>query len=435
MATITILGAMKTSPADTLDLHAFLPPTPILLQEILHRSMTRMAMLPKSHPLHPHIKWIEKHNIRRHKSALHHLIHSLDIRPSELETINPHPTKPNTLPPMLTCILPTKEKAIEEYGKLTSKTKVFTDGSCIDGKVGAAAVLYVDDRQISTLHFHLGSAEEHTVFEAEVVGLILAAHLLNTSHEATFPAVILADNQAAIQAGEHPAARSGHYLCLHFRTTLRTLLAANKITRQDITVQWIAGHRDVEGNEDADREARRAALKANDTSPKTDLPKCLHKKLPIGASAVKQKNKAELMALWKRQWSKSKRYAHLMRIDPSAPCKRFMKAIGNLPKFKAGTMYQMRSGHIALNKHLHRINRSDTPLCLQCNSGMQETVHHMLFECPRYDRERHVLRNKLGRAAISTPCLLANRDGMRETWKFIEATGRLKPTSSEGPTT
>jgi len=60
MAAITILGAMKTSPANTLDLHAFLPPTPILLQEkILHRSMARMAMLPKSHLLHPHIKWIE----------------------------------------------------------------------------------------------------------------------------------------------------------------------------------------------------------------------------------------------------------------------------------------------------------------------------------------------------------------------------------------
>jgi len=336
---------------------------------------------------------------------------------------------------MLTCIAPSKEKAIEEYGKLTNKTKVFTDGSCIDRKVGAAAVLYVDDHQISTLRFHLGSAEEHTIFKAEVVGLILAAHLLTTSHEASFPAVILADNQAAIQAGEHPAARSGHYLCLHFRTILRTLLAANKITRQDVTVHWIAGHRDIEGNKDADREARCAALRESDASPKTDLPKCLHKKLPIGASAIKQKNKAELMEQWKHQWSKSKRCAHLTRIDPSAPSKRFMKAIGNLPKFKAGMMYQMRSGHIALNKHLHRINRSDTPLCLQCNQGTQETVHHMLFECTRYDRERHVLRNKLGRDAISTPCLLANKDGMRETLRFIEATGRLKTTSGEGPTT
>jgi len=350
-----------------------------------------------------------------------------------METINPHPTKPNTLPSMLTHIAPTKEKAIEEYGKLTNKIKVFTDRSCTNGQVGAAVVLYIDDRQVSALRFHLGPAEEHTVFKAEVVGLILAAHLLITSHKVTFPAVILIDNQAAIQASEHPTAKSGHYLCLHFRTLLRKVLNENKTTRQDVMVQWIAGHRDIKGNKDADREAKHAALNGNDASPKTDLPKFLHKKLPISTSAVKQKNKTELMALWKRQWTKSKRYAHLMHIDPSAPFKKFMKAIGYLPKSKAGTMYQMRSGHIVLNKHLHQIGRSDTPSCLQCNSGAQETVHHMLYECTCYDRECHVLRNKLWRDTLSTPYLLANKDRMQETLKFVEATGRLIALSGEGP--
>ena len=62
MVAITILGAMRTSPTDSLDVHAFLPLTSILLQEILHRSMAHMAMLPESHPLSPKIRWIEKHN-------------------------------------------------------------------------------------------------------------------------------------------------------------------------------------------------------------------------------------------------------------------------------------------------------------------------------------------------------------------------------------
>ena len=235
MAVITILGAMHTSPTDTLDLHAFLPPTSIpptsiLLQEILHRSMARMAMLPKSHPLRPKIDWIEKHDVRHHKSALHHLIHTLDIRPSEMETINPHPTKPNAIPPMMTHIALTKEETLEDHRNLTSRTKVYTDGSCTEGQVGAAVVLYIDDRKTSTLRYHLGSAEEHTVFEAEMVGLILAAHLLATSHESTLPATILVDNQAAIQASEHPTAKSGHYLCLHFRNIMCKVLTENKAT-------------------------------------------------------------------------------------------------------------------------------------------------------------------------------------------------------------
>ena len=341
MAAITILGAMHTSPTDTLDLHTFLPPTSILLQKILHQSMACMAMLPKSHPLCPKIDWIEKHDMQHHKSALHHLIHTLDLRPLEMETINPHPTKPNAIPPMTTHIASTKEEALEKHRNLTSKTKVYMDGSCTEGKVGAAAVLYTDDRQVSTLRYHLGSAEEHTVFKVEMVGLILAAHLLATSHKITLPTTILADNQVAIQASEHPTAKSGHYLCLHFRNTMHSVLTENKATREDLMVQWIAGHRDMEGNEVADVEAKCTALDKDTTSPLIDLPKCLHKKLPIGALAVKQKHKAELMAMWKRQWTKSKHFTHLARIDSSAPSKNFMRAIGYLPKSQAGTMYQL----------------------------------------------------------------------------------------------
>ena len=126
----------------------------------------------------------------------------------------------------------------------------------------------------------------HTVFEAEMVGLILAAHLLASSHETSLPATILVDNQAATQASEHPTAKSGHYLCLYFRNILRKILKMNNATREDITVQWIAGHRDVEGNEAADTEAKQAALNKNATSPPPDLPNCLHTKLPIGTLAV-----------------------------------------------------------------------------------------------------------------------------------------------------
>ena len=166
------------------------------------------------------------------------------------------------------------------------------------------------------------------------------------------------------------------------------------------------------GNEAADAEAKCAALDETSTSPMPNLPKCLCKKLPIGASAAKQKHKAKLMELWKRQWSKLKHFTHLSCIDPSAPSKQFMHAIGYLPKSQAGMMYQLRLGHIALNQHLHCINKSDTPLCLQCEAGAPETAHHLLFECARYDREQHILRNKLGREALSTSYLLADKDGM-----------------------
>ena len=61
---------------------------------------------------------------------------------------------------------------------------------------------------------------------------------------------------------------------------------------------------------------------------------------------------------------------------------------------------QLRTGHIPLNKHLFRFKRSDTDICLQCDSNCPETVHHYFFDCPKYVRERHTLRIKLGQKVV-----------------------------------
>ena len=49
-----------------------------------------------------------------------------------------------------------------------------------DGKIGAAAVMMTDGMEIQTLRYHLGSETEHTVYEAEVIAVILALHMLTT---------------------------------------------------------------------------------------------------------------------------------------------------------------------------------------------------------------------------------------------------------------
>ena len=104
-----------------------------------------------------------------------------------------------------------------------------------------------------------------------------------------------------------------------------------------------------------------------------------------------------------------------------------------MSKLRSGTLFQLRSGHIVLNKHLYRIKRSDTPNCLQCPMGVPETVHHFLFDCPRYDRERFILRNRIGRAVTSTAELLGSGEAVEETLKFVKATGRLSMKQGEVP--
>ena len=98
-AAMTILGAMRTSPLDSLEVHSFLLPALLLIQDILYRSALRLARLPQNHPLHTKMKWIERHNVKRHCSALHCLIHTLQVKPSKIETSIPYALHPGSPPP------------------------------------------------------------------------------------------------------------------------------------------------------------------------------------------------------------------------------------------------------------------------------------------------------------------------------------------------
>ena len=54
--------------------------------------------------------------------------------------------------------------------------KVFTDGSCRDGHIGAAAVLYRGGTEKQVVKLYMGSEGEYTIFEAETT---IGARLLN----------------------------------------------------------------------------------------------------------------------------------------------------------------------------------------------------------------------------------------------------------------
>ncbi|KAG1798638.1 uncharacterized protein HD556DRAFT_1212488, partial [Suillus plorans] len=106
----------------------------------------------------------------------------------------------------------------------------------------------------------LGKAEEHTVYEGEIVGMILAVELLKerTKRMREKPTMALGvDNQAAIRATKGFQSKPGHYLLDIFHDDLRRMLS-RKDDRK-LTIRWSAGHIGIPGNEEADEQAKRAA--------------------------------------------------------------------------------------------------------------------------------------------------------------------------------
>ena len=108
-------------------------------------------------------------------------MHAFDLEPVRIEKISSIGRGPKWKQKHRTHIPKDKEKTLKEMKTITDDITLFTGGSRIDG-VGASAVMYRNGQERQTLHKHLRKEEEHTVFEAEVVGAILGIHLVSKTN-------------------------------------------------------------------------------------------------------------------------------------------------------------------------------------------------------------------------------------------------------------
>ncbi|KAI0250350.1 hypothetical protein BJV78DRAFT_1128125, partial [Lactifluus subvellereus] len=141
----------------------------------------------------------------------------------------------------------------------TERIKVYTDGSAHNGQVGAAAILSRPERPKCTLHYHLGATDEHTVYEAELVGLLLGLHLVKTEQAGRTSIVIGADNQAAVKAVLTELTHPGQYLAVDFPHTAAQIEKKRGTSKYSLTLRWTAGRVGLQGNEEADKEEKKAA--------------------------------------------------------------------------------------------------------------------------------------------------------------------------------
>ena len=124
------------------------------------------------------------------------------------------------------------------------------------------------------------------------------------------------DNQASIKSTRSIKPAPGHYLVdiLHNKVSQ----SKKKFCNLEITIRWIPSHLEVEGNKEADRQAKCAA-KGDANSPLNRLPVKLCNRLPDSKSAIKQAmietlKEGAIHVLWESpQWRK------LQHVDPTMP--------------------------------------------------------------------------------------------------------------------
>ena len=235
MASIHITRAMHSTATDILDAHADLLPFPLLVNQICLRSAIRLASLPDTYPLHKHIRRARRY-VKQHRAPIHELLHAFGIKPDETETISVVRRALGWKKEVKVRKAVNKEIVYKEGMDSRAGNKVFTDGSDIDGGVGAAAILFKDRRRRSTLRAYLGESTQHTVYEAELVGILLVAHLLR-QEGCRQDVKIGMDNQAAIDALNLNKPVPRHYIVNEAQKSLKTLKLEYPTAR--LLVQWI----------------------------------------------------------------------------------------------------------------------------------------------------------------------------------------------------
>jgi hypothetical protein len=262
--------------------------------------------------------------------------------------------------------------------------------------------------------------------EAELIGIILALHLIKTEKKKSTSIAIGTDNQAAIEAFQTNLRNAAHNAA---REILRLGNMLQKQTRGKsfaLMLRWTAGHVGIPGNELADKEAKRAA--GGLCSDKNLLPLYLKRGLTINPSAVQRSHSEELKQNWKRRWRESKRGQSLIKIDKNSPSAHFLHRISNakISRRSASLITQLHTGHIPLNKYLKRISRVDSEECPACGAE-SETVRHFLLECPGYAYERWVLERRLRKRQkeMTIENLLGDAEAIVPLTNFISASGRF----------
>ncbi|XP_061726217.1 uncharacterized protein LOC133531843 [Cydia pomonella] len=253
------------------------------------------------------------------------------------------------------------EEQYQDCEKL--QMRIYTDGSRIDGKVGAALSIWKDASETKAIKLALSSY--CTVYQAELLALNRATKEAERATAAT-QIGIFSDSMAALQATVNPNSR--HPLAVESREMIKRCKDQNK----NLSLFWIKAHAGLPGNERADELAKAAALKLK-KSP--DYSMC-----PI--SFVKRNLRIQTMSEWNQRYVTGETASVTKTFFPDAlAAYRVVKKM----KVEAETT-QLMTGHGGFSSYLYQYKCKDNPSCT-CDPEVEETVLHLRGKCVTHTTE------------------------------------------------
>jgi len=318
--------------------------------------------------------WYPDTNLGCKKSYISHARH-LDKELKHLKQYIHSPLNENFEPRNITLNFSISQHEIIDPRICEPKTNyihIFTDGSVIeskDGKQAGAGILIQNGiNTILEKQYYLG--EMTTINQAEMFAINEAAKYLKTNNLATKNINIFTDSLNSIQKLNKSETNS--------LLTIETVNNLNDLSSSyNITLHKVKAHIGIQGNELADRLAKKGANEKQIGPepflflPKTIIRDILRAKMinsrskKINEANIKQENKELLKSYLK---NKPPKLALVSKID-----------LKNLTGIISG------QNHLSHNKN--KMNNNISPLCKHCPE-MRETTEHFMSDCPAYSHIR-----------------------------------------------
>lgn len=264
-----------------------------------------------------------------------------------------------------TCSEIFQSKLMEIFSRFPNFKQLYTDGSKMGSNVGCAVTSDSSQR-----YFRLPA--NTSIFNAELKALEIA--LITIKKGNILRSLIISDSKSAIEA--LLKLYSFHPLIQTIQTLHDDLVKDGK----KIVFVWVPSHKNIVGNDIADRFAKLGASKES----------------PDFLTTFYEDNKTHVRKLilsnWESSWTNAEGNALRTVKNNVFPLFKYDRC-----RREQVILTRLRIGHCFFNKG-HLINRQTPPWCLKCSVPI--TVAHVLTECPLYQQER--LKNGLVNKGVDT---------------------------------